>query len=493
MSLPAKGKFFLLLLSTYAVLLICFGFQVYEDAAIPPWILRQKCLSCYQKDLFLQEVPPERLLTQWLYLPLVGHWQWVFVLHAAASLLLLAGLWRVAYALTHDPDTSWISVWVTLPLLYYQHWGSNELYYPHVQPSLLAKACGIWVWAFLLEKQGVAASGMLLATALLHPSVGWQVGAFALPLLLSLPPRVRLWYGGAFVLVLLQAAWIAQQSAPPPPLQPLWEKIFIGFRLFMHFDPAHFKKSSHLLFVGLWASGLYLTHKAQSPLRWVFWAFGLAIAAYVLNFYTVRWPLLLYSQLPRATVWLKPLAISVIVAYLVQKGGKLQLPTSGVIAFAVLTSWAAFRLARHPQAGRDFLQAFRWKESEAYQLGSWIQQNLPDSILLAGPPTPEAEKVQFFSQRSSYFWIGPIFHFRDPVTYRQRCLQLYGVDPVEGPKAWKALPTAGTAYFLHRVQTMPESLRAWGITHVIGPASACLPYPRLWSGETLALWALPEK
>ncbi|MCS7162308.1 MAG: hypothetical protein NZ958_03110, partial [Bacteroidia bacterium] len=64
----------LLLLTTYGLLLLTLGFQLYVDAAIPPWALRLKCPTCYQKDALLQEIPLQRYGALWLYLPWIGHW-----------------------------------------------------------------------------------------------------------------------------------------------------------------------------------------------------------------------------------------------------------------------------------------------------------------------------------------------------------------------------------------------------------------------------------
>ncbi|MDW8134229.1 MAG: hypothetical protein RMJ66_04100 [Bacteroidia bacterium] len=103
--------------------------------------------------MFLQDTPPERVFVLWFYYALIDNW-WAFMpLHAVFSLLLLNGLWRIAYVILGDEGWAWIGLWLVLPILYHHHWGSNELYYPVLNPSSLAKAVGSWVWVGLLEKR----------------------------------------------------------------------------------------------------------------------------------------------------------------------------------------------------------------------------------------------------------------------------------------------------------------------------------------------------
>lgn len=484
-------RFAALLGATYAVLLITLGFQLYEDASIPPWVLAQKCSTCYAKDVFLQSAPAERLWIQWLYLPWIDRWWGIVALHAAASFLLIAGLYRIAHHILEDETWAWLAVWIALVGLYHRNWGSNELYYPNTHPSLLAKAVGSWVWASLLERRWARATGALLGTVALHPSIGWQVWLFSLPLL-GRPQKAHLPYGFASLATLAYAAWIARTSGPAPTIHPLWDAIFIEFRMHMHFDPTSFRLSSHLLFAALWIGGLYASWKAHSPLRWCFVLYGLAIGAYLVNFYGPRIPVGIYVQLPRATVWLKPLGVIWGLWVLRQRWQLPPLSTAAAIGLFLLVGWGAFRLARHP-IGSKHLSLLRWYEQEPFQLGEWARQNLPDTVLIATVPSAEAEQALFFAQRSGYFWIGPVFRHPNPALYRQRAQQLYGIDPLQGAPAWKALFTEGPEHLRKVALKHPDSLRAWGITHLIGPSSWCLPLPRLWSGEKLSLWSVEKQ
>jgi len=59
-----------------------------------------------------------------------------------------------------------------------------------------------------------------------------------------------------------------------------------------------------------------------------------------------------------------------------------------------LLGWVAFRLSREPP-GIEYLQIFRWREAETYWLGTWIHENLPDTVLIAVPPTSDGKKFSF--------------------------------------------------------------------------------------------------
>lgn len=478
-------RFWVLLVGTYAVLLVVLGFRVYEDAALPPWVLAERCPSCFQKDQFLPKMPAERRLVSFLYAPLIDRWKWVFLLHAGVSMILLAGLWRLAYLLIGSEGGAWIGVWLILPILYYHHWGSNELYYPQLQPSLIAKAFGSWVWVFLLEKKPLQAGVFALLSSAAQPSVGILTWGFSLPLLLYIPRQRVLSYLPFSFGILTHTLYVLKSNAVPESLRPLWEKVFIDFRMGMHFDPSRFRKSSHFLFAALWAVGLYGSYKQRHPLLGVFILYGIGIVAYVINFYTVRWSPLIYSQLPRSTVWLKPLGVFMALSW---TGKWIRLPilsTSTAVAGGFLMIWSAFRLSRRTDQ-RDYIQVFHLEKSESYQLGSWIRQNLPDTILLAVPPTEEA--VLFYAQRSGYLWPNAVLKHEDPLLYAQRVRQLYGKDPLKKGVTWEEVQTEGAEYYEKLCRERPDSLIAWGITHAVVPSGTCMRGVPLWKGERLALY-----
>ncbi len=480
-------RFALLLGATYALLLIVLGYRVYEDASIPLGSVAIRFPEKLQRDFSLQGTSSERLLVNYLYAPFIGRWGLFFGLHAAFSLLLIAGLWRLAYNLVGSEGWAWIAVWTVLPGLYYHHWGSNELYYPYLTPSLPAKAVGAWVWVGLLEGRVAWAAIALLCATAIHPNVGWQTWAFSLPLLIGTKGR-RLWpylVGSVFTVGL--SLFLFFQARPDPTQAPLWQKLFIGFRTHMHFYPEYFRPSSHVLFGFLLGSGLWLTYKRDRKLFGVFALYAVALLAYVGNRYTLEWGPLLYSQLPRATVWLKPLGVFVLWGRLRPKLPEWRLSTPSALLMAGLLGWGAFRLARHPDIGREFIQIFRWRESSVWKLGLWGEAHLPVDAVVAAPPSWSGMSTLFALQRSAYLRIDFIGR-PAPATYRERLLQLYGIDPLEGASAWKTLMAKGDSLFVERCRTLPDSLRIWGITHVVAPAWSCLPYRLLWKDDRLALY-----
>ncbi|MCS7189466.1 MAG: hypothetical protein RMJ66_04105 [Bacteroidia bacterium] len=149
--------------------------------------------------------------------------------------------------------------------------------------------------------------------------------------------------------------------------------------------------------------------------------------------------------------------------------------------------WATFRLARQLHQGVEYLQIFRWDESEPLRLGKWIQENLPDTVLLAATPSHVGEAALFFARRSTYVWVYPFFLIHRVDLYRENQASLWGgtlkrrtrMEKVDGKRRNTPPPNS------------PDSLRAWGITHLILPANACLPYRCLWKGNKLSLWEIP--
>lgn len=487
-------RYSFLLATSYGLLLIALGFHVYDDAAIPPWALFIKEPALFQKDFLAQSLGQgfsERTIAAYLYLPLLDRWGWVVVAHVAFSFLLLAGLERVAYSLLRHASLSWVALWILLPGLFYRHWGSNELYYPSLQVSLLAKALGIWVWAGLLQGWRLVPAAALVSCALIHPSVGWQVGLFALPLALA-QRRQALPYMGSLGLVAFQTALVGKQAWPSPADEALWQKVFLEFRMGVHFSLSAFPVSAHLVFGVLWLGALIVSIQKRHPLRWTFVLYGLALGAYVFNYYTFRWTPLWYSQLSRATVWLKPLALFMILSLLKEKCRHFQLTTSHAALLTGLVGFSVWRLGRHPDVGKVFLELFRWAEAPSYQLGACACRALPQGAVLATAPTPSAQSAQFYAQRSSFLRLDAHFRSPDPQAYRKRIQLLYGVDPIEGHPAWQKLRQRGQVYFDSILTHAPHLWQAAGITHVITEGTCYLPYEPLCRAGLLALYELPK-
>ena len=497
LSSAARLKYAALLVFSYSLLLIALGFRIYEDASIPPWAAFLKYPENFQKDHLAQQfaqVPfSERTVAAYLYAFLINRWWLVGVFHAAFSLLLLAGVHRLALSFVHSSDWAWVAVWIVLPGLYHQHWGSNELYYPYLTPSLLAKSVGIWVWVGLFQGQISLAAIALLIAAAIHPSVGWQLGFFAAPLVLFRPRKEIALYLGVLFLVLLQTLLISRWAWPPPENKNLWETVFLEFRMGMHFSPTYFKFRSHFLFGLLLSLALWISIRQKSTVRWVFLLYALGLGAYVLNYYAFRWEPLWYSQLPRATVWLKPLAVFVIAGYLRERFPiRVSLSTSMAIFLAGLGLLILYRLAKSDTVGVQYLQILRWADSPAYRVGQCARMVLPKEALIAASPSYEAQAAQFFSMRNVFIRLDAHLRTPDALTYRSRVKVLYGMDPAEGYSAWQALVRNGNRFY-DSIATHHAALwQAAGITHFITETpNLSLSYPCLCRADNLALWALP--
>jgi len=497
LSSAARLKYIALLLFSYALLLTAFGFRLYEDASIPPWSAFLKYPENFQRDNLAQQFArlpfSERTVAGYLYVPLIDRWWLVPVVHAVFSLLLLAGLHRLSLSLIGSSDWSWVVVWLVLPGLYYQHWGSNELYYPYITPSLLAKSIGVWVWVGLLQDRMALSAGALLLAAAIHPSVGWQLGIFAAPLSISRPRWKTALYAVALFLVLVQTLLIGRGAWPPPESKSLWETVFLEFRMGMHFSPTYFKPKSHLLFVGLLLLALWISMRQRHSLRRVFLLYALGLSAYVLNYYTIRWEPLWYSQLSRSTVWLKPLALFVIAGYLRARIPlRLSVSPSMAVFLAGLGLLIVYRLAKSDTVGVHYLQILRWAESPPYRLGECARRVLPKEALIAASPSYEAQAAQFFSMRSAFVRLDAHLRTPDAPAYRSRVKLLYGVDPADGYPAWQTLTSNGRAFYDSMVMHHAALWQAAGITHFITETPGLsLNYPCLCRADNLALWALP--
>lgn len=153
-----------------------------------PYVLMLGNSKLFSADLFLSNilhiVPNER----WTFVHLLALGAnklelWTFFLHFVCAVSLLRGMEKIAQLYIKNSYWVWLSIIITLIVLYNKNLGGNELYYHYLLPGGVSKAIGIWgLYAFLKEKYAHSLIFFFFAT-LFHPLSGFQPGLVILGVL----------------------------------------------------------------------------------------------------------------------------------------------------------------------------------------------------------------------------------------------------------------------------------------------------------------------
>lgn len=412
--------------------------------------------------------------------------------HGVFSITLFTGLWRMARHFIDHPSWSAVAVLLVLPFLYHVNWGSNELYYNHLHPSLPAKALAVWVWVGLLEEKAprFALIFLLLSTAF-HVQVGFHTAILTLPFWPRVIRKTKLFEW--ILLALLVGIYISIFTQNRNFLsREMFYTYGVSFRLNLHFDPSVFPLNRHVLF-GLFTLVLLLLAWRSAPA--VFVSFLLLIGlvgVYLLDLYFFRIGLV-SLQAPRATVWVKPFFVFLLLGYLQGRGilsKNFSLPVTSWLMVAALEAFLLWRLARYPQTA----SYYAWQESSLpqVQLAHKMRQLLPQSALLAAPMGIPHLTIAQVSQRRFYSMPG-FFAFGKTFLplYVERVKNLYGLSP-PATKSWQRLASEANKHY-YALCHKPDTLRQWGITHIVTPDSMCLEMPLVTSSSGYKVYSLVEK
>ncbi|MGQ9862990.1 MAG: hypothetical protein ACUVRD_00680 [Bacteroidia bacterium] len=483
-------------LAAYGVMLLLLGYAPYGEseptflASVhedPSFWLSDFHVAEYLKKPFHWRSLPVFFLRFLAFTPLLkALWHGVF------SVILFIGLWRMAYHFIGHPSWSSVAVLLVLPFLYHLNWGSNELYYNHLHPSLPAKALASWVWVGFLERKAPRfALSFLLLSTFFHVQVGFHTAVLSLPFWRRALPKIRLLEVVLLCLLGALFGWVFLQNQGFLS-QEMFYSYGVHFRLNLHFDPKVFPLSRHLFFGFFLVAILILAWRRAPDVFLSFLLLAGLISLYLWDLYFFRMGLA-SLQVPRATVWVKPFFVFLLLGYLRGKGlltESFSLPAASWLVVAAVEAFLLWRLARYPQTATYYA----WQETSLpeVQLAQKMHQVLPPSALVAGPFDIPHLSIAQVSHRHWYSMPG-FFAFGKTFLplYAERVRNLYGLVP-PASQSWSLLaPEANRHYYA--LCHEPDSLRRWGITHLVTPDSMCLELPLVICHGGYKVYSLVEK
>lgn len=349
-SLPKYKSIFFLLL-TYSLMILRSGYEFgrSDQNEMMPYVLMLGNTNLFSADLFLSTiikiVPNER----WIFVHLLAlgakHLElWAFCLHFICAISLLSGMEKIARLYLKNFYLVWLSIIITLIVLYDKNLGGNELYYHYLLPGGMSKAVGIWgLYAFLKEKYFKSLIFFFFAT-LFHPLSGFQPGLVVIavlwistlreytrfrqgntPINFSKNILYTLFYFLTAGLWLILLKFALDHSATGGNPQDLFNIIF-RFRTPHHHTPFSYPLWAYtLLSLLIWAAFSYSVKYKYDNL-----AFFLAITfvggiIYIIGVELLESPLIGSFQWFKMTVWVKFLGIvcslAAVETFLLQMGG----------------------------------------------------------------------------------------------------------------------------------------------------------------------------
>ncbi len=278
----------------------------------------------YPHDFFVQHLaahsPNERTVLAHLLAATGPGLEWAcLLLHAGATIALLAGLHRWAATLIRHP----LWIWAALASLFVPFslvsLGGNQLYYNQLLGSNLAKALGVWALWWAYRGQWWRFVPLAALATLLQPLAGGQVfvlGVFAAIFAKKIRFSKDIWPIICYAALAAPIAYLllhqyADALVPPDKVLEMMQ-----FRLSHHFLPSAFGWVNTVVLVPFLLFAVWYFRKRHIFLFWLMLGVLLPAVAYV--FLVEKWHVTacFASQWFKTTIWAKAFSVMALVAVL---------------------------------------------------------------------------------------------------------------------------------------------------------------------------------
>jgi len=469
------------LLSIYFALIAFHGYRFGDEdmSETLSYALYLHDMSLYPKDLYIQAVGPNPLNERFPFTMLLYIFgkdlSWPsFFLHFGSTMLLLSGMLQLANKFLKYWLSKIAFLVISLFVLYNLTLGGNEIWYNYFVPSHLAKSIAIWAIVFWVNDKPLKAYGILVLATLAQPVVGAQLAL--LFLLVDLFQKLRfnpfdfsplkgpLLFGftaGVWILFVFSSHVLTDHSVTSKEFYDIMEA-----RLAHHFFPSYYPLKSWLLLIPCFIAGALLWRDRCEKLYLLFlWAFAFMVV-YVVAIEYLEWPSLLSLQWFKTTVWLKPLSILVILAFIEKYTS--QLPkTIPTLAIVLITGCSFLQLLGILEFAKG--KPYHFPGTNYYtpemQMSLEIKKNLPQDIcLITGP---EITGVRYFSQRSIYVDYKSNIHSKTYMSEAaQRRHELYDLS-LSLRRSKKDVVQMGKLHYAGLNASDFQTFTASGATHVM--------------------------
>ena len=473
--------------------------------------------DAYPHDFFVQQLaehtPNERTALAWLLAQTGSALEWVcFGLHAAATLALLAALYRLAGVCIQRSVLKWAALFILFFPLSFFSLGGNDVYYNLLINSSLAKALGAWAFWCALQRQWAGWAALCAVAAVLHPVAGGQV------FLLSAAGSIAAgWSGGiralrgfgvaatAVLAVVAPYGWWLFSQYNRAQIAPDLLYEMMDFRLAHHFIPARMGSINYGLLVPLFTVGVLFFWQKNRFILGVFAGSLLPLLVYIAVTEGLHSPALFATQWFKTTIWIKFFSVVAVVSFmerfLTQKEifqlqhwhfwEKKHRFAENAGLFLVAGSLLALMYTHpHGLVGKRAYQLpfSTWKNDPEVDIAQQAAQLTPPDAVFVQPGSVSAFK--YFSQRSSYVDIKAVVHHQAGMAaWYERVGKVYGLHHANRDFG-QSLSAQSDAAFGQLTTRDFLALRPLGVTHILAFRSPVLPFPVVAQNDVFVIYRL---
>jgi hypothetical protein len=455
--------------------------------------------SLFPNDLYIQAVGPNALNERFPFtylLALFGYpldWP-CFILHLSTTFLLLAGLWQIGGIYLNAITSRILLVITTLFVTYHLNLGGNEIWYNYYVPSHLAKAIAIWgLFCWLTNRQITAYLIVSLAT-FAQPVVGAQLALIFMlidlgqwkkdKLRVLAGPLLYALTAGVWILFIFVSHLVKDQSITNATFYNIMET-----RLGHHFFPSHFPLRSWIILLPLFALGGYFSRQNdQKMVQFFLWSFA-GMLLYVIGIEWLEIPALLSVQWFKITIWLKPLALLVLIKLIDSSAEKIsirwiQWAMLPVVLLSLLNMGGIF----HSFGNKPMHLPGTRYYNEEMEMGLQMKNILPSDVCIIIPP--DVTGIRYFSERSIYVDYKSNIHSKSYMAEAARRRNvLYGLD-LEMRRSKQNMMQLQKRHYELLDETDFSLYRQKGVTHILVRNNHPLNFKKIISNSLFTLYQL---
>ncbi|MEP7323991.1 MAG: DUF6798 domain-containing protein, partial [Saprospiraceae bacterium] len=371
--------------------------------------------------------------------------------------------------------------------------GSNELYYNLFIPSVPAKALASWAFYCWLKEKYLRWSLLLILSGYLQPLVGLQVFLLTgIVLILEkifykntnpLPWKYILFY------VLTSIPWyyaLAKNNGSHSD-SVLFMNI-MEFRLSHHFFASYFGWFN-LLLGALFAIIGFLFYSGK--MKWIFVTIVIGCVGYEIGVEVLRWPLVLYTQWWKTTIWMEAFAFVAIIAQIEKiellnslfRRMNLSLPLL-LLAFVCL-----YRLSGLFGSKPDYMFPWSSAVSDDVDISEMAKQMTPADAVFIVPP--ELTAFRWYSKHSLYVDYKAMIHNETFLKdWYERIGSVYDYD-LESKRSGLNFSKQTDAILSSPTSDRIAQWKNLGITHFISPKTNLSNLQAIAGNEKFSIYKIP--
>ncbi len=465
----------------YAIVLVYQGYQYGQgdQTQILPCLWAQDHPGAYAQDHYVQQYVSsgtnERTIFHFLLRHLGYDQPWlIWIWHALSSIALILVWISIASIFIKNKVLIWLCIAMILTLGFHTSTGSNELYYNLFIPSVPAKALASWAFYFWLKEKYFSWSVLLIIAGYVQPLVGIQI--FLLTTVVLILDKVLKSNGKPipwrFILVYIIASipwYYALAKNNGSHSDPSTFMNIMEFRLSHHFFASYFGLINLLLgaLFGLLSILFY-----SGKMKWIFIFIVIGCVGYEIGVELLRWPIVLYTQWWKTTIWMEAFAFVAIFAQIEKINflNNLSRRINLGLPLLLLVFVSLYRLSGFFGQKPEYMFPWSSASSDEVAISEMAKKMTPENAVFIIPP--ELTAFRWYSKRSLYVDYKAMIHNETFLKeWYERIGSVYDYD-LESKKSGVDFSLQTTEILSSPSAEMIVKWKNMGITYLISSASS---------------------